>query len=133
MKLVPVIIAFLLIFQSCNKDENPQIIDNYISAKKNGLEGKGQTEIHLNQTTDTLTLLGISNQPNSEVIVLKMLFKGAGKYSLTNEQAYYYTTTGGDVATCHYRIAENSTSELEISPPYLLSYGKPGTTIRAFL
>lgn len=33
MKLVPVIIAFLLIFQSCNKDENPQIIDNYILAK----------------------------------------------------------------------------------------------------
>lgn len=90
--------------------------DEFVSVKKNGLAWAGVPEMHLNKATSTLTLLGIANRPaDEEVLVLKLKFEGPGTYSLTKQQAYYYTTARGHVLTSAYKLASCAAGVLEIS------------------
>lgn len=82
----------------------PRITEEFVSARKNDVAWNGLPEIHLNSATDTLTFLAIANQPNDEVLFMKLRFDGAGVYELTGNQAYYYTTVGGDVLTSEYKL-----------------------------
>ena len=90
--------------------------DEFVSVKKNGLAWAGVPEMHLNKATSTLTLLGIANRPaDEEVLILKLKFDGPGTYSLTKQQAYYYTTAKGHVLTSAYELASCAAGVLEIS------------------
>ena len=46
---------------------------------------------------------------------MKIKFQGIGKYTLIKNQAYYYTTVGGDVLTSKYKLAPNSIGQLIVS------------------
>ena len=90
--------------------------EEFMSVKKNGLAWAGVPEMHLNKATSTLTLLGIANRPaDEEVLILKLKFDGPGTYSLTKQQAYYYTTAKGHVLTSAYELASCAAGVLEIS------------------
>jgi hypothetical protein len=118
MKVMKTIVAFLLVslIISCHQSDNTsQLLDNHVSAKRNNVNWIGSTEIRLDSVTDTLTFLGIANRPNDEVIVIKIKFTGAGSYSLTKSQGYYYSTVGGDVLTSEYGLAQNTGSQMIIS------------------
>ncbi len=71
--------------------------------------------MYLDNNTDTLTFLGITNQPNDQVIVMKVKFQGPDQYPLIKNQAYYYSTTGGDVIHNEYKLVPNSTGQFIIT------------------
>lgn len=109
-RLIFVPLLFWLI--SCNEsDKNPL---SEIEALKNGDEWKGRTEIDFDADTETLTILGIVNEPAEEIIVMKIKFEGPGNYTLTADQALYYTLIGGDGITSDYKIDLDGHSEIEI-------------------
>lgn len=102
---------------SCQDDNQakPQLADNMFSAQRNGKNWGGITEIRVDENTDSLTFLGIGNQPNDEVVVMKIKFQGLGHYTLIKNQALYYSTVGGDVITSEYKLAPNAIGQLTIS------------------
>lgn len=108
-----ILILLCLAFVSCY-DHKQNVQSNYIHAKKNNLEWSGITEIQLSKETDTLTIFGISNTPDDEVIVMKIKFEGPGEYHLTHNQAYYYRTIGGDVLISKYNIAPKTIGKIKI-------------------
>lgn len=111
MKIAAVLIA--IAFLSCSyKDTAPP--ENSFMAKRNDLHWSGTTEIAFYHA-DTLQVLCIANQPNDEVLLMKIKFNGTGSYTLTNNQAYYYSTIGGDVTSSEYKLAPNTTGQLIIS------------------
>jgi hypothetical protein len=114
IKIMKGSIAFLILslMISCREEE---LTGNYVFAKRNDLAWIGYSEIHIDHATDSLILWGISNQPNTEVIVIKIKFEGTGSYALTNRQGYYYSTIGGDVVTSEYKLPPNATGQVVIS------------------
>ncbi len=118
MKNILVVIFAIFLFSCENQDKDtvePQVNLNTFSTKKNAVNWSGITEIRLNNETDTLTFLGIANRPNDEVVVMKIKFQGLGTYSLTQKQAYYYTTVGGDVLVSKYDLTPGATGQFVIS------------------
>lgn len=89
--------------------------EEYVSVRKNGRNWVGAPEMHLNKDTATLTLLGVAGGLEEEVIVMKLKFEGVGTYSLTNRQAYYYTSARGHALTSAYELAPCSAGVLEIT------------------
>ena len=83
--------------------------------QKNNVKWSGVPEIRINAETDSLTFFGTANASNDEVIVMKIKFQGLGQYTLTKNQAYYYSTVGGDVLMSKYKLAPNSIGQLVIS------------------
>lgn len=71
--------------------------------------------MHLNKATATLTLLGVANHKDEEVLVMKLRFEGVGTYLLTKQQAYYYTAAANRKLTSAYELAPCSAGVLEIS------------------
>lgn len=104
---------------SCQKENTPEprLSDYRFTTEWNnsGVEWRGIPEIRLDNVTDTLTILGIANRPNDEVIGMKIKFQGVGTYTLTRNQAYYYSTVGGDVLTSEYKLVPDATSQLIIT------------------
>jgi len=104
------------IFSCQDTDQaEPQLAENTFSVQRNNVKWSGVPEIRLDAETDSLTFLGISNAPNDEVIVMKIKFQGLGQYTLIKNQAYYYSTVGGDVLTSKYKLAPNSIGQLIVS------------------
>jgi uncharacterized protein YdgA (DUF945 family) len=107
----------LFVAISCHEtnSEVDTVLMNFVRAKKNDSDWRGATEIHLNKNADTLVFLGISHSPDSEVIVMKFKFSGVGKYTLSDSQASYYSTIGGDVTLSEYELRANEKGKIEIS------------------
>jgi hypothetical protein len=88
---------------------------NSISARKNGMNWSGTTEIGFSyqMSSDTLFIFGLATE---EVLLMKIRFNGAGTYPLLKNQGIYYTTIGGDVLTSEYKTdGISNTSALEIT------------------
>ena len=110
-------IFLILVLFSCQDDNQaePQLTENTFSAQRNEVNWSGQSEINLDNETDTLTLISIANIPNDEVLVMKIKFQGVGQYTLTKNQAFYYSTVGRDVIVNKYKLAPNPVGQLEIT------------------
>jgi hypothetical protein len=108
---VAVVIVLLMI--SCGGDID--LSTNRVSAKRNNVDWKGYTEVQLDEATNILTILGVANEPDSGVVVIKIKADGTGSYALTNEEGYYYTLTGGDVTSSEYTIAPTNVGHVTIS------------------
>ncbi len=96
---------------SCSDDDNLDEPD-FISATINEEKWNGDPQITLNQENDTLTILGSGSE---QVIVFKIKFDGEGVYSLSDAQASYYTTIGGDVITSFYALDPSSSSQITVA------------------
>lgn len=108
-------ILFTLIVTSCHEGGSLTLTDNSVFAKRNNHDWIGTTEIQLDRVTDTLTFLGIANQPNDEVVVMKIKFNGTGSYLLIKDQGFYYSTVGGDVLVSEYKLTPNAVGHFIIS------------------
>lgn len=107
------ILLLLLTFGilSCSNDDDLEEPD-FISATINEEDWSGNPEITLNQENDTLTILGLGDE---QVVVFKIKFNGEGVYSLSDAQANYYTTVGGDVITSLYALDPDSSSQITVT------------------
>lgn len=112
-KAALIILAVALI--ACQEDNTAALPDNSFSVNRNYFAWEGIAEIHLDDSTDTLTFLGVGSRPNEEIIVMKTKFYGPGTYPLTKNQGYYYTLIGGDVLTSEYTLAPNIAGQLVVS------------------
>lgn len=112
LNLIPLLfLLFTFVLLSCSKDDDNTEPD-FISATINEENWSGDPEVSLNQENDTLTLLGAGDE---QVVVFKIKFKEEGTYNLSDAQANYYTTIGGDVITSFYTLDPESTSQLTIT------------------
>lgn len=107
-----ILVLSLLVLISCENNEQDEP-SNYVSALKNNLEWSATPEIQF--AGDTLIIFGITSKPNDEGIVMKIKFEGTGEYVLTNDQAYYFLTIGGDVSVGEYKTAPGTTGKIKIS------------------
>lgn len=108
-------ILFTIAFFSCkpDKENNPEPTDSYFTSRRNNENWKGKTSI---QTyNDSLFVFHTANEPNTEVLLLKIKYDGLKTYTLQNGQALYYTTVGGDVLTSQYVLAPAETGTLTIT------------------
>ncbi|MGY5850962.1 DUF6252 family protein [Salegentibacter sp. F14] len=97
---------------SCSKDDDTNEESDFISATINEENWNGDPEVYLERETDTLTILGSGDE---QVVVFKIKFKEEGTYDLSDAQASYYTTIGGDVITSLYKLDPESDSQLTIT------------------
>ncbi len=112
LNLIPLLfLLFTFVLLSCSKDDDNTQPD-FISAKINQENWNGDPEVYLNPENDTLTLLGAGDE---QVVVFKIKFKEEGTYNLSDAQANYYTTIGGDVITSFYTLDPELTSQLTIT------------------
>lgn len=111
------IIFFVLITtitSSCKENSAVEPSINGFTAKKNASEIKGQVEIYSMTKNDTLSLFFKSNMPNDEVLVVKIPFHGIGKYTISGNQSYYYSTVGGDVFMSEYNHLTSDAGQFEV-------------------
>ncbi|PSR56390.1 hypothetical protein AHMF7605_24270 [Adhaeribacter arboris] len=111
------LVFFAVFLFSCENDDQaePQTSLNIFSAKRNGVTWSGNTDVYLNNQSDTLTMWCIANRPNEAVLVVNIKFQGTGTYALTQNQAGYYTTVGRDVILSQYKPIPGSIGQLVIS------------------
>lgn len=102
--------VILILLVSCDDDD--EIQGDFVAAKLNGASWRGTPEINHNPANDTLTFLGVGKE---QVVVFKIRFDGTGEYNLTQRQAGYYTTVGGDVITSEYVLAGDKPSKVIIT------------------
>ena len=108
------LILLIIAMASCQEDK-AGLTDNSFSVSRNFFPWLGAAEIHVDNTNDTLTFLGVGASANDDVILLKIKFNGPGTYALAKNQAHYYSTVGGDVLTSNYELAPNDVGEFVIS------------------
>jgi hypothetical protein len=110
-----VIFSFLALslLSACHTDA--PLNNGKFSTKKNGTTLTGDVTLRLDKTTDSLYIFAIAHKPNDEVIGMTIKFNGIGEYTLTKNQAFYYSTVGGDVIVSEYKLPENMSARLVIS------------------
>ncbi|QNF31618.1 hypothetical protein HUW51_02330 [Adhaeribacter swui] len=110
------LLLFVVFLFSCDKEDqtNTPAKANTFSMKNNGVKYIGNTEVYLNNQSDTLTMWCIADRPSEAVLVLNIKFQGIGTYALTQNLAGYYTTVGRDVLLSNYRLLPGSIGQLDI-------------------
>lgn len=118
MKKLAILIITLGFF-SCKNDKEKESVDpeNYsFSAEKNNEKWAGTTSIQLKSAdSDTVSFFFTANHPNDEVLVINVKFNGTGVYPLNKNQAFYYSTVGGDVIVSRYAMGAEESGNLTIT------------------
>ena len=120
MKKLAIILFALTVF-GCKEKNADELIptdpESYVVALRNNQSWDAKAEMHLNKTTDTLTILGVIDEKNTnrQLLGMKIKLKGVGKYTLKQGQVYFYSIFAGDIISSEYRLAPDEIGELEIS------------------
>lgn len=111
MKIIAYLLAIVALgIVSCDDEEQTE--PSFVSANLNEEPWSGLPEISIDAAHDTLTFLGIGNE---QVIVFKIKFIGVDVYNLSEHQALYYTTVGGDAITSQYLLNTHTPSQVIIT------------------
>lgn len=111
-----IVLAFpLFLLLSCYQKDDLKLEDNFVIADRNGVLWHGRSQIQIDEATDSLIILGVANEPNSEVLVMKTAFHGIGTYTLDRSDGYFYQTIGGDVLVSEYKPGADIPGKLTIT------------------
>jgi hypothetical protein len=107
------LVVFSLLTAACTKRNCcvPPVIAPYIGADKNLVKWTGEATAE-KQGTDTLLIVGSKTE---ERLIMRLKFNGKGTYTLQNNQAFYFTTIGGDVFTSEYIVDNTAASTLTVT------------------
>ncbi|MCF0058606.1 DUF6252 family protein [Dyadobacter sp. CY356] len=113
------ILMLALGFFACKNEKDKESVNpesSSFSAEKNNEKWTGGTSLQLKSAdSDTVSFFFVANHPNDEVLVINVKFDGMGVYPLNRNQAFYYTTIGGDVISSRYAMSSEDTGRLVIT------------------
>lgn len=119
MKKLAIVLVALTVFGCRDKDVDeliPADPESFVVAFRNNDAWDAKAELHLNKTTDTLTILGIIDEKNTnrQLLGMKIKLNGVGKYTLKQGQVYFYSIFAGDIITSEYRMSPSDIGALEV-------------------
>lgn len=111
MKIL-MLILLILGLTACDDNNSIEPKETFL-VEANGSRWTGTTEIQTDESSDSLTILGIVPRPEG-VIWMRIKFQGPGQYSLKNNCGYY-STIGRDVLTSEYRLGQGAAANFVIT------------------
>jgi hypothetical protein len=113
-KIAIVLLVLTLVACEDNDKENPTAGGEFVWAKRNNVTWSGAADISIDHASDTMTIFGVADRPNDEVLMMRIKFNGVGTYPLVKNQARYYSTVGGDIVVSEYRLASDVAGSLMV-------------------
>lgn len=115
----PHLIALLLLSAvtfSCTKDKETPVCcvlpeSPFITAKKNTIFWSAGPSAQKMQGTDSIAIFGAKG---NDLLVIHVKSKQEGIYTLTSNEAKFYTLLGGDVITSEYNLDNSAQNTLTI-------------------
>nr|WP_294947306.1 DUF6252 family protein [uncultured Mucilaginibacter sp.] len=110
---LPALFVLCLFTAACSKRNCcvPPVVTPYIGADKNSVKWTGEATAE-KQGADTLLIIGSKTE---ERLIMRLKFTGKGIYTFQNNQAFYFTTIGGDVFTSEYIVDNTAASTLTVT------------------
>jgi len=112
LSLTALVLLSVLTF-SCTKQRDCCVLpyQPYITAEKNNVKWEAQ----VGTTKIAPDSIAITGSQTEERLIMRIKFAGKGTYTLTGNQAQFFTTIGQDVLTSYYNVDNTAVSTIEIT------------------
>lgn len=112
------LLFFALVIASCKKDVPDccaMPAQPYLKTNDNSFSAVPATGYNSRTNKDTLVIVATNTVKSDQNVGFQFKFVSEGNYKLTGNQAYYYTTIGGDVISARYKLDESANNLVAVT------------------